>query len=140
MKTNTYIQIYHPFARPILIVVWIHGGSKYGKTKKNLFDYFRLKQRWLSSNDLFVQNVLWVVVEKRLSGRVLFQGLLFVAYKRALSGFFWRQQCWSSWYCETYWYFRLKPFCFLLLFFWQKGNFFMDTFVSRKETAPIFLR
>jgi len=35
-----------------------------------------------------VQNVLWVVVEKRLSGRVLFQGLLFVAYKRALSGVF----------------------------------------------------
>ena len=35
-----------------------------------------------------MQNVLWVVVEKRLSGRVLFQGLLFVAYKRALSGVF----------------------------------------------------
>ena len=32
---------------------------------------------------------------------------------------------------------KLFAFCY---FFWQKGNFFEDTFVSRKETAPIFLR
>jgi len=60
-------------------------GRKMGKAKKP-FDYFQLKQRWQRSNDLLVQNVLWVVVEKRLSVRVLFQGL-FVAYKRALSVF-----------------------------------------------------
>ena len=93
-------------------------GRKNGKSKKT-FDYFQLKQRGPRSNDLLVQSVLWVVVEKRLSVLGFCSRDYYLLRIKGLWVCFWRQQCWFSWYCKTYWYFRLNTFCY---FFLAKGN------------------